>query len=221
MNSEKYLTLDLVRALGTGLAHLDKFIARERHSTIPVNHIEEYFALGRWARDLREARRSLPPSVVEELQARPEWSWKPRSRQKRQDYVDRYDDGLLALLGYVEIHGTANVSQGTMHDGVNLGRWVKNRRDQFLWGQLTGEQISQLESLPEWTWNAQDARFEKGVDLMIVYALRHGTTAISQTHREGEFPLGRWVYTRRREYAQGTLREDRILRLQSIPGWNW
>lgn len=42
--------------------------------------------------------------------------------------------------------------------GSSLGTWCKHRRQDYMLGRLTPDQIRQLEELPGWTWGQEETR---------------------------------------------------------------
>lgn len=53
------------------------------------------------------------------------------------------------------------------------------------------------------------------------YVERKGDARVSRSHKEGELRLARWVYKQRSSKSKGKLSEDRIQRLEALPGWYW
>lgn len=60
-----------------------------------------------------------------------------------------------ALWAWVDLPGeVTNVAAGPGGDGTDLRRWVHTRRVEYRQGLLSGDQITQLEELPGWSWGA-------------------------------------------------------------------
>lgn len=56
------------------LFFLRRFIEQHGHADVPVEHVIDGFALGRWVQNTRKSR-GLPASLVERLDLIPEWKW--------------------------------------------------------------------------------------------------------------------------------------------------
>lgn len=63
--------------------------------------------------------------------------------------------------------------------------------------------------------------WEEFYELTRQFAEREGHASIPQRHRENGVRLGRWVNRQRTIYARGQLDDDRVARLESLPGWKW
>ncbi|WP_067687888.1 DEAD/DEAH box helicase [Nocardia jejuensis] len=65
------------------------------------------------------------------------------------------------------------------------------------------------------------ARWEFWCGLLGKYAGENGTARVPVDLVVEGFPLGQWASVQRRQYAKGTLSEDRREKLESLPGWSW
>ena len=75
-------------------------------------------------------------------------------------------------------------------DGFRLGQWVRVKRRSHERGQLTVEQVRELEGLDGWTWNPFDdawaqASFTLGMDVFVVNPQGRRVGTISATPDEG------------------------------------
>ena len=57
--------------------------------------------------------------------------------------------------------------------------------------------------------------------MLQTYVAREGYARVPYGYKEGEFNLGSWVANKRTSKKNGTLRKDRIQRLEALPGWEW
>ena len=58
--------------------------------------------------------------------------------------------------------------------------------------------------------------------LLETYVAEHGDARVSQTHKTQDgAALGGWVSTQRGAYKRGQLSQERIARLEGLPGWAW
>ena len=70
-----------------------------------------------------------------------------------------------ALRRFVAREGTSRVPRKHVEriggDNVKLGQWVASLRDPERRGRLTETQITQLEALPDWSWDPHEDEFQK------------------------------------------------------------
>jgi len=66
-----------------------------------------------------------------------------------------WENGFAALLKFVDREGHANVPIFHLEGGFRLGQWVISQRSRRDSSSL--DQITRLESLPDWTWDRLDA----------------------------------------------------------------
>ena len=155
------------------------------------------------------SRRHSPPSKVQRPR-RPAGPWPPL-------HALYYD----LLLQFVRREGHARVAWDHCEGNFPLGHWVYQRRAGYREGLLTREQIRSLQTLPGWTWSPRDDDFQRGLTALKAFVWREGHARVPQRHREGRLNLGRWVSTRRKDRAHGSLSSDRIRELEALPGWSW
>ncbi len=162
---------------------------------------------------------TLSPTRITALEALPGWVW---TRTE-----DQWPHGLKALRTYITKHGTAAVPADATARRYPLGRWVAARRAQYQRGTLSPEQIATLQDLPGWVWDVKASRWEQGLRLLTAYAHRTGAPNPDSFYvedledAEGNFTLGAWAMSRRKEYRLGVLSPDRVAALEAIPGWEW
>lgn len=142
------------------------------------------------------------------------------------------------LQHYTRQHGTACPPvQFTTGDGKRLGQWVARQRRLRKLGQLTARREQRLQLLPGWKWNGHTAdnrricgRRPQGAgiswdvwfDQLIVYADAHGDASPPASFvTESGLRLGAWVARQRGHHNKGALTQERISRLESVPGWTW
>lgn len=149
----------------TGIAAYRSFVQWERHTDIPVDHVEVDVEVGRW---LHQARRRkafgvLPPMLESMLLSTAPatgtngtrvFSWKTGPT--------RWAISLEALASYVARTGTAAgmpVRQTELVDGqpVDVYAWLQRVRWRYHRGKLTAEQILSLESVPGFAWRIRGA----------------------------------------------------------------
>ena len=197
----------------TGARQLISSVAtsiREGHARVPVDHVENGFALGMWvsARRGEHRRARLAPERVADLERLPGWTWRPREDHRA---------GLEALLRYVAREGHARVPVRHLEDGFRLGAWVASRRH----GRNPPDLTAALEALPGWRWDPFEDDWRSAFEYLQTYVQREGHARVPQRHVEVGFRLGTWVNAQRGERRRGKLSPEKVALLGELPGWIW
>ena len=123
------------------------------------------------------------------------------------------------LQRYVERTGHSRVPTDFQDDdGWRLGAWVGNQRQRRR--LLSEDQRRRLEALPEWSWDADEAKWEDGYTRLLAFVERVGHSRVPSTYHEPDgYPLGTWVTTQRQLARHGKLSAHRRRRLETLPGW--
>ena len=98
---------------------------------------------------------------------------------------------------------------------------MNKQRTSYGNGTLAADRIRRLEELPGWTWNILTGLWQEGFSHLLGFAEREGHTRVPDNHVEDRFRLGQWVTAQRTIYGKGKLEDDRIRRLEELPGWTW
>ena len=128
---------------------------------------------------------------------------------------------LCALWSFVAREGHARVPFRHIEHEFPLGRWVARRRRDAKARRLARDLWATLGALPGWTWDTYADAFERGLDVLRLFAEREGHCAVPQPHREAGFALGDWVSDRRQDLRLGRLAPERAAALEALPGWTW
>ena len=174
------------------------------------------FRLGHWIQRCREDYRAatMPAARSAALEALSGWSW-------RQPSLESWSAGLEALQRYISREGHAAPPQGEVLDEFALGWWVTRRRRDHRAGTLSPERAAELEALPEWQWDPNDHRWQRGLAALAGYAEVHGHASPTRGERFDEYPVGDWVRAQRTARLNGRLSSIRAARLGSLRGWRW
>ncbi len=132
-----------------GFDYLKRFVKRERHARVPINHIEAGFKLGMWVRRQRLTHRknSLLPARIRALEAVKGWVWDlhAASWQKGLDYLKRF----------VKREKHAQVPFLHIEAGFKLGHWVRRQRSSYRNKSLSPARIRALGAVKEWYRDAR------------------------------------------------------------------
>ncbi|MBJ8347614.1 DEAD/DEAH box helicase [Antrihabitans sp. YC2-6] len=128
------------------MRHLDllrSYAAREGHTNVPVDYIEDDLKVGQWSRLRRREHKKLSAERQALLEAIPGWFW-----GRKADYV--WNQKFEILKRFVEREGHARVPAGYVEDGIKLGGWVREQRAEM--NNLSAARRTSLEALPGWSW---------------------------------------------------------------------
>ena len=78
------------------------------------------------------------------------------------------------------------LSERNLINGFDLGTWVAIRRQQYSKHRLSLERIRELERIPGWAWNANDADWEALLARLKAYKAQFGTFAASRDYVDTE-----------------------------------
>lgn len=192
-----------------------RYVQDHGDARIPRSLTVDGYKVAAWVSTQRNkyAEGSLDADRQRRLRNLPGWTWDP--------FVDQWEDGFRRLLQYVKDHGDARVSRDYTVDGYPLGEWVKVQRGSHAKGTLDGDREHRLESLRGWTWDPRSARWDEGFNRLLEYVDETGHARVPVSYKAGDYHLGAWVKTQRKQHARGDLDADRQCQLQNLPGWRW
>jgi hypothetical protein len=212
------------------LGLLQNFVDREGHAQVPATHAEPFeggqFRLGGWVSENRSnfSNGRLSQQRIKALEAVPGWVWDGNEAI--------YQEGLAALQAFVDREGharvTATLAEPFRGNELNLGVWVSTRRMDYRAGGLSSDRLADLEALPGWVWDPNEADFQEGLAALQAFVEREGHARVPGSHVElfqgAEFRLGGWVNSMRTNFKTGgtrSLSPERGAALEAVPGWVW
>jgi hypothetical protein len=197
---------------------LSEYIQKNGNAKVPFDHITmDGTKLGVWVTGLRQRklRNALSSFLIERLESLPGWSW--------DIYADKWEEGFQRYQYFVNEKGSAKIAQQYVNsDGFPIGNWVNAQRQSKLKNGLNLKQIERLESLPGWTWNARADNWEDAYEQLQSYAELHGNTKVKRDYvTENGIKLEQWIKQQRGFKSRNELSQDKIERLETLPGWSW
>jgi superfamily II DNA or RNA helicase len=132
--------------------------------------------------------------------------------------IDRFPFWLALLRQFVNREGHCLVPGSHHEDGHALGRWVSKRRQKR--DTLNTMQISELDQLG-FVWDARGVMWPDGFNALQVFAKREGHARVPSKWVEQGYRLGQWVASQRNHFREGSLPQQRVNLLETIPGWTW
>jgi hypothetical protein len=212
-----------LRAAGWQVVRLREApLERLTHHDLPVEAVAPAQADKLMSRILGHLRETLDDQSRELLEAElssprpegaPRWQWTSPPPK-----FERY---LQALQAFAVRKGHARPSDTHKEDGLLLGRWVIDQRRLYREGKLPDLQVRLLDSVPGWTWDYLEFRWQLFTAALDSFAARHGHLRIPQSHVENGFSLGTKVANVRVARRRGTLSAERTSELEARPGWTW
>jgi superfamily II DNA or RNA helicase len=137
------------------------------------------------------------------------WTWAPLDK--------RWEKKFALLQTYVQKFGTSRVPAQASFEGVRLGAWVSQLRAKR--ESLEDSKISDLESLPDWTWSPLDDDWDENFDALQRWAAAHPHTPVTSSLVFEGKRLGDWQI--RQKKRRLSLEKSRIERLESLANWEW
>ncbi|MDD5395637.1 MAG: Helicase associated domain protein, partial [Thiothrix sp.] len=197
-----------------GFGQLEQYVNQHGNARVSRGHVTpEDYRLGQWIGAQRESRskNQLSQDRIERLGSLPGWSWVPLSEQ--------WEEGFKQLT----LHGNARVSNGYVTpEGYRLSQWVSKQRESRSKNKLSQDRIERLDSLPGWSWNLLSEQWEEGLKQLEQYVNLLGNARVPKGYvNSGGYMLGNWVSKQRVSRSKNQLSQDRIERLESLPGWVW
>jgi len=200
---------------------LERYVEKVGTPGTAYNTVFEGLQLGRWCGRQRSlySRSKLSDERALRLQALRGWEW--------DGYAASWERMFALLERYFAREKTTVVPRDHVEGGERLGRWVKKQRDVYNGvhpgGRLTQRQITKLVALPGWSWDLQDAKWERGFQALLSFVERERHTNVPYGHVELGVNLHAWVNRQQQHYHMGRLQRqgDRLARLNEVEGWKW
>ncbi len=163
-----------------------------------------------WMKDQRERHQNdqLPPERVQLLEQLNDWSWQPRT--------NLWDAIFEEFAKWAQFNNPSTIPREVEFAGANGRSWTDNQRTRYRTGKLTDHQISQLESIPGWTWDRTGSRWKSNFETLLRLV---GTSSLEETALPAA--IEEWIRTQRRRQQAGRIPENELQKLESIKGWSW
>ncbi len=201
-----------------GLKQLKKFASKNQHVRVKGTFKDENnYSLGRWVSYQRREYKlgNLSRNRILQLESIKGWMWDIAKED--------FEYGLRQLYKHVKRNGHAWVHpRYEDQDGFKLGNWTSHRRRAYLRGELSLKDIKHLESIKGWVWDADEGKFQIGLESLKKYIDEFGHALVPALYEDKDgYRLGKWVSHKRRTFKKGKLSSDQIKQLESVKGWVW
>jgi hypothetical protein len=169
--------------------------------------------LAGWVKSQRRAfkHNTLSPERVTRLEGLPGWSWDPLTDTWNQNFVE-----VQAFQGKHKRWP----AQGAAREEAVLAQWIGNQRQAWKKSTLSSERVKRLEGLPGWSWDPLTDTWNQNFAALQGFRAEHKRWPAYEATGE-EAGLARWIGTQRRMRKKSSLSPERVMRLNSIPGWRW
>jgi hypothetical protein len=156
---------------------------------------------------------------------------KPPSNASGQQWrVSAWEDRMIELAAYREIHGHCNVSK-SHSENIKLANWVATQRTQYrlhLEGKTSSKTLSRIQGLESlgFDWkNCSGPAWEDRLSELAAYREIQGHCNVSKSHSEN-IKLANWVATQRTQYRlhlEGKTSSMTLSRIQGLEslGFDW
>lgn len=134
---------------------------------------------------------------------------------------DNWESRFKLVKQYYEEHGTINISQKEVVQGVWLGKWIVSQKKAMEEGKLTHEQIEMLKTLPMEEVGRKDNRWWSMYEEAKKYYLKFGHLNIPMDYLTSNGKkLSDWIIRQRRNYKLGKMPLEHKEKLDEI-GFIW
>ncbi len=134
---------------------------------------------------------------------------------------DNWESRFKLVKQYYEEHGTINISQKEVVQGVWLGKWIVSQKKAMQEGKLTHEQKELLKTLPMEDVGRKDNRWWSMYEEAKKYYLKFGNLNIPMDYLTSSGKkLSDWIIRQRRNYKLGKMPSEHKEKLDEI-GFIW
>ena len=100
-----------------------------------------------------------------------------------------------------------------------MGHWIERQRRNRV--TLQNERVRKLEQLPGWSWEPVSQQWNSVYLELLKIARKNGRFPSSHSKKQRERFLGMWIDSQLKAYNRGILPQEKIEKLNQIPGWSW
>lgn len=194
---------------------LKAFRQQNGHCNVPTQW-DENPVLGRWVANQRQARKrgQLTADRVQLLNDLGfVWELRRGSLAGVRSPRRNWSEMLVRLKGFHDEYGTADVPYGWDEDPA-LGRWAQKQRDARTKGELSQDQIENLDEL-QFEWDSAMVRWKLMFAELLHFNEMHGHCKVPNDSAEWK-KLASWVATQRSKNRKQQLSIKQVDLLNSV-----
>ena len=158
-------------------------------------------------------RGKLPDWKIKEFEKLPDWQWEPREV--------KFDKSFQIVREFLKKHKRAP-RIGESWKGINISSWIISARNRYKPDGIhpNEDKAELLESLPYFSWDRQAEDWQKNYEILKIFISKYNRYPIpKETFRNCN--IGSWIGTQRARFKKGTILEEEVDLLKSLPNWSW
>lgn len=160
----------------------------------------------------KEFPRKLTRREITALQKIPFWEWDGRSSAET-IFLDQLQD-------YLRKHSVEDLKSSTVFKGERLGAKLTKLRTKHRQGKLSQIFIADLRNLGI-ILDPYNEQWQHKFDLVMKYLSSNNVDNVRQNVIYDGEAIGSWVSTQRQDFKSGTLLQDKVAQLETLPHWEW
>ena len=139
------------------------------------------------------------------------------------DKVDHWEKMYNELIGWVTKYKKLPVRNSKDEIECKLANWCGTQKGNKVENILTDEKINKLQAIKGWKWSENfDDIFHKMVNRMKMFIEKNKRLPKSnKKNNKIESKLAKWCTEQKSKKNNNKLSDDKIIILESIPGWQW
>jgi superfamily II DNA or RNA helicase len=200
---------------------LEAYVREFGDAAVPNNFVtQDGVKLGAWTNKCRArikgGRGALDASQIARLLAMPGWT--------NSLLESSYEEAIRELKAIAAKGGILSITNHFVTpSGFRLGQWCGVKRGRYKKGKLEAERIAELESIPGWVWDKNEADWQAGYQLLLKWVTLKGTAYVPTDAMFEGFKLGLWARSQRDAKRGGwrSMTPEHQKALESLPGWVW
>lgn len=183
-----------------GINQLQKFHEKFNNASPTAKYVDEDgYKLGQWVVVQRSRKDSLTSIKIELLDNFPDWQWTIKDKA--------WDDNFVAYKAAVL--SSSKISS-------QLNRWASKQRVRKQ--TLSKEQIDNLESTGEWTWDVLEEQWNQGYQQLKDFMEKHGHLRVPRDYiGSNGLKVASWLMRQRSGIEK--LSAEKLAKLNSLSGW--
>jgi superfamily II DNA or RNA helicase len=216
----------------SSFAKLERYVALMGHADPRVGETVDGFDIARWVSKQRSriagthGAKSTPLTDDRVRRLRALAGWIDHTR------LHAWEEGYRILVEHTQRTNAVPAQEHVCDDGFTLGRWIASQRQRWRAGRLSLDRTERLDLIPSWDWKPTkgpkgpiakyDRQWDAAYERLRAWAEVNGHASPGQSVKNDDgYRLGGWVQKQRCMRQVDRLRQDRIDRLEQLPGWVW
>ncbi len=189
----------------------------DKNKGYPNSHSKnpEERSLGAWAANQRTVykKSKLDQQRVAKLESLPGWMW--------DSFQGAWGKNFRELKDFLDTNKDYPSAASKNLEERSLRGWVKIQRAAYKKSKLDQQRVAQLESLPDWMWDALEETWDKNFGELSEFLDNNKGYPKEGSKNPEERSLGAWVSMQRKAYKKSNLDQQKVSQLESLPGWMW